>query len=102
MKYRGNKRSFEELRVYENNKAAMYRRDNWHCRCCNRSDTLTPHHIVFQSQGGTDDLDNLVTLCVKCHDDVHEGRLKIEVKEVCSKFEGSYTLKFTRGEGGKP
>ena len=75
MKYRGNKRSFEELRVYENNKAAMYWRDNWHCRCCNRSDTLTPHHIVFQSQGGTDDLDNLVTLCLKCHDDVHGGRI---------------------------
>jgi hypothetical protein len=63
---------------------------------------LTPHHIVYRSQGGTDDLDNLVTLCMKCHDDVHGGRLKVELHEVCSKFAGSYTLKFRRLEGWKP
>jgi 5-methylcytosine-specific restriction endonuclease McrA len=62
---------------YERNKRAVYIRDRWRCRHCKTSHNLTPHHIVFQSQGGTDDLDNLITLCMKCHDDVHEGRLEL-------------------------
>jgi 5-methylcytosine-specific restriction endonuclease McrA len=69
------KRTPREQYIYECNKTTMYRRDNWHCRCCNNSWSLTPHHIVFQSSGGSDDLDNLVTLCLKCHDDVHAGRI---------------------------
>lgn len=32
---------------------------------------LTVHHKIHRSQGGTDDLDNLVTLCRTCHDREH-------------------------------
>ena len=63
---------------YEQNKRAMYRRDRWRCRSCNDSHNLTPHHIKFQSQGGGDDLDNLITLCIACHNKVHDGKLDIE------------------------
>lgn len=74
---------------------AMYQRDNWRCRVCNDSRTLTPHHIVYRSQGGTHDLDNLITLCTKCHDDVHGGRLKIDKL-------GIGTIGIKRLEGWKP
>jgi len=33
---------------------------------------LTFHHIVFQSEGGTDEKSNLIPLCRKCHDFTHE------------------------------
>ena len=29
------------------------------------------HHILFKSQGGTDEIDNLVALCRDCHDAAH-------------------------------
>lgn len=33
--------------------------------------TLTVHHIVERAEGGTDILENLMTLCRECHDKVH-------------------------------
>lgn len=47
-------------------------RDNWTCCSCGRSSkeegiTLEVDHIIPRSKGGTDDLDNLQTLCKKCN-----------------------------------
>jgi HNH endonuclease len=47
-------------------------RDNWTCCSCGRSSkeegiTLEVDHITPRSKGGTDDLDNLQTLCKKCN-----------------------------------
>jgi 5-methylcytosine-specific restriction endonuclease McrA len=67
--------------TYSRNVSDMYRRDRHHCRFCKTTHNLTPHHIVFRSQGGTDDLSNLLTLCMRCHDGVHGGKLRITVLE---------------------
>ena len=29
------------------------------------------HHIIFKSQGGKDEIENLIGLCRKCHDTAH-------------------------------
>lgn len=60
---------------------AVYQRDGWHCRHCNNSNGLDPHHVIFASQGGPETLDNLIALCRRCHDDIHAGRLRVEVVE---------------------
>src|SRR6267142_28051 len=47
----------------------IFERDGWRCRvpgCTSRSG-LNEHHIIFRSQQGSDDEDNLVTLCVGHH-----------------------------------
>jgi hypothetical protein len=57
--------------------ASVYARDGFECRSplCTRRD-VTPHHLKFRSQGGGDEDDNLVSLCVWCHlFGVHEGRI---------------------------
>ena len=56
-----------------------YERDNWHCRSCNNTASLTPHHIKFRSHGGTDTLGNLLTLCWNCHRNLHDGFLAITI-----------------------
>jgi 5-methylcytosine-specific restriction endonuclease McrA len=44
-------------------------RDNFTCRNCGKKpDKLEVHHIVPLISGGTHDLDNLLTVCQKCHD----------------------------------
>lgn len=45
-------------------------------RCERRA--RTKHHIVRSSQGGPDVEENLLDLCVRCHDDIHRdvGRAK--------------------------
>ncbi len=77
----------------------VFTRDNWHCRHCNNSHGLDPHHVTFKSAGGEDMSCNLVTLCRKCHDDVHGGRLKIEVLAVT---EDNISVKFWKQKGWKP
>lgn len=57
----------------------VYERDNWTCRhcgckCLNTADSknhpkrkIQAHHVTPRRCGGTDDLSNLVTLCMSCH-----------------------------------
>lgn len=61
---------------------AVYRRDGWHCRHCNNSNGLDPHHVIFAGQGGPETLDNLITLCRRCHDMIHAGELRVEIVKV--------------------
>ena len=37
---------------------------------------LSAHHIVSRKNKGTDDLENLITLCKKCHDDIEPLNLR--------------------------
>lgn len=49
-------------------KQQIHERDDWTCCQCGRVTTdLECDHIVNTAQGGTDDKDNLQSLCVDCH-----------------------------------
>ncbi|MBA4367652.1 MAG: hypothetical protein C0403_08435 [Desulfobacterium sp.] len=41
------------------------------CRCHRDSPEVDVHHIVAKSQGGRDDIDNLIVFCPNCHRDSH-------------------------------
>ena len=49
----------------------VFTRDGYTCQCCGRSvkehAILHVHHIRYRSQGGTDQMSNLITVCEKCH-----------------------------------
>ena len=38
------------------------------------------HHIVFRSQGGSDESENLITLCHTCHKALHDGKIHPNLK----------------------
>jgi len=42
-------------------------RDNNRCQKCGRDHALHIHHIVATIDGGSDEQENLITLCVACH-----------------------------------
>ncbi|MCA1670460.1 MAG: HNH endonuclease [Thermomicrobia bacterium] len=47
-------------------------RDGYRCVRCGEGDAiLHAHHVIHRSDGGSDDLDNLITLCVPCHRKEH-------------------------------
>lgn len=50
----------------------VYKRDNWCCVACDSNRGLQVHHIVHRSQGGTNEMSNLVTLCWRCHAVAHD------------------------------
>lgn len=45
----------------------VYNRDDWKCCHCGSRDALSIDHIVPVSRGGSDDEDNLQTLCRPCN-----------------------------------
>ena len=68
---------------FENTKAMVLNRDGYKCQCCkgkHKDSKLEVHHIIFRSRGGSDEADNLVTLCHTCHKALHEGKIKPDFK----------------------
>jgi hypothetical protein len=52
---------------------AIRKRDGYRCTQCGATDVeLHVHHVVPLSQGGSNDPDNLTTLCDACHKEAHE------------------------------
>jgi hypothetical protein len=46
----------------------VFSRDGYTCQVCQKKGkTLHTHHIIYQSEGGTDRADNLITVCSDCH-----------------------------------
>jgi len=41
------------------------------CCICGKRHSVALHHIVPREQGGDDDIDNAISLCPNCHDQVH-------------------------------
>ena len=77
---------------FENTKAMVLNRDNYICQHCkgrHKDSKLEVHHIIFRSQGGSDEENNLITLCHTCHKNLHNGKIKLNVK---GKLKG--TLKY--------
>ena len=58
-------------------KKAVTARDKGLCRCCGKPGVHV-HHLIYRSHGGTKSIDNLVLLCVACHQDIHAKLIRVE------------------------
>jgi 5-methylcytosine-specific restriction endonuclease McrA len=47
-------------------------RDGWRCQSCGTRSNLEVHHKEFRSHSGDDSAENLITLCIACHDTAHQ------------------------------
>jgi len=68
---------------FENTKAMVLNRDGYKCQCCkgkHKDSKLEVHHIIFRNQGGSDEADNLITLCHTCHKALHDGKINPNFK----------------------
>lgn len=66
---------------FANTRAYVLNRDNYTCKHCNgktKCSKLEVHHIVFRRNGGSDEQDNLITLCKSCHDNLHDGYIVLK------------------------
>ena len=53
--------------ILKHNKYKVLDRDYNTCQNCFSTKSLEVHHIIPMRENGSDELDNLITLCVKCH-----------------------------------
>ena len=66
---------------FANSREHALSRDGYTCQICGAKHTrLEVHHIKYRSQGGTNDLYNLITLCESCHKKIHAGKIVIKKK----------------------
>lgn len=49
-------------------RAVIIKRDDGKCKSCGTTEYLTVDHIVPKSEGGTNEFNNLETLCRVCHE----------------------------------
>lgn len=66
----------------------VFQRDHWMCRnpLCQSMKSLTPHHLKKRSQLGGDEMGNLLTICLNCHEKIERHELEIEVVDVVVRF----------------
>ena len=61
----------KRTRIPKATRQEVLRRDNYSCARCDCSQTtcrLTVHHILPSDEGGGDNVENLIALCIPCHD----------------------------------
>lgn len=66
---------------FANTKAYILTRDNYTCQNCkgkSKDSKLEVHHIVFRKNSGSDEHDNLITLCKTCHDNLHSEKIALK------------------------
>jgi hypothetical protein len=66
---------------FANTRAFVLDRDSYICQYCkgkSKDRRLEVHHIIFRSNGGSDEAENLITLCKTCHDKVHANKIKLK------------------------
>jgi len=67
---------------FANSKAFVLDRDGHKCQnktCKTKVKRVETHHIIFRSDGGSDEPENLITLCESCHDGLHEGTVVLKL-----------------------
>lgn len=58
---------YEKRKLRDSLRRAVFERDGYRCRECGTDERLSVDHIYPEVKGGSDDLDNLQTLCVSCN-----------------------------------
>jgi predicted HNH restriction endonuclease len=63
----------EYERQFNVNRQIVLVLDNNECRECGSKEKLHVHHIKERCKGGTNDINNLITLCNNCHKEKHKN-----------------------------
>ncbi len=67
------KRTSEHRRAQHNGKV----RDNFVCQICGSKHKIEGHHIIDHQFFGAAIIDNIISLCKKCHKEVHNGHIDL-------------------------
>lgn len=68
------KKRKERGRIKPETYRKVFERDNGQCVLCGRADSLQCHHHVYRSQLGEGTENNLVMLCIRCHELAHSSK----------------------------
>ena len=67
------KRTADHLRAQKAGKE----RDGYVCQICGSTDRVQGHHMIDHMFGGAPTARNIITLCYRCHQEVHKGNIEL-------------------------
>ena len=70
----------------KNRRMKVLWRDEFTCQICKSKENLQVHHIIPRSKGGSDTLNNLITVCSACHNKIHKGEIGLNRKPKMFKY----------------
>jgi len=71
VKFKTKKKNYLESDAWQNIRKKILNRDNNKCVVCGTSSNLDIHHITYE-RVGNEDVDDLVTVCRKHHNEIHK------------------------------
>jgi len=72
-------RNFYKTTYWNNISKQILNRDYHTCQLCGEEQPmLNVHHKILKCEGGDESSDNLITLCIYCHRQVHDKNLNID------------------------
>lgn len=72
-----------ELKGHTSVRQYVLYRDKHQCiHCKNTNQPLEVHHIKPRSKGGTERPGNMVSLCIECHEKLHQGEIELSKKSL--------------------
>lgn len=84
---------------FSSRRAAVLHRDHYTCKVCGANRTqLEVHHIIRRKDNGSDDETNLITLCTKCHKDLHDGKISLDVQPKKKKLKHATHMNIIRSQ----
>lgn len=72
-----NESDYMQTEVWKKIRRYILQRDGYRCKICGSAHPLHVHHIRYPDVWGTEDPEDLVTVCDRCHNDIHQkGEIK--------------------------
>lgn len=69
-------------------------RDNGRCLICGQPADSPPHHIEFSSGGGSDVIGNLASICLICHDIIHNRAWLEIIPRLLMQYKGKQIIQY--------
>jgi 5-methylcytosine-specific restriction endonuclease McrA len=84
-----NEYKYKDRTLFLCNRPLVLKRDKYKCTECGSMTNLEVHHIKARSKGGSDEMNNLTTLCLMCHAKKHKGEAihNLMIKKISYKNE---------------
>lgn len=93
--YKRKQKAFMDKDEWYKLRNACFKRDKYTCQRCDMKNGqgrgLTAHHIIPKSEDGANDIHNLITLCVTCHDYVEINELR-SIASIQGSYDGNISL----------
>jgi len=64
----------------------VFELDGWRCKICRKMLPLQAHHLQKRSQGRLDVIENLISVCYRCHDKIEKRRIIVTAVDMSKRL----------------